>query len=496
MQKEMPSPLIPAFTLCADVKMGEVLLRAQPSGKVFHASIPIASCELQAQLMEDGKAWFSATTLTPAVQDKPLPKAQGTVPSLTVSLVKSLVGAGTLALPAAVACVGDAPGAVLPAAVALIVVMGMINAYFFSLTGQVCAWTGASTFTQAWERSVGTASSPVVATVVSVKTLLSCVAYSMILADSFQSLAVTAGFDVSRIDALLAVTFAALLPLCLMKDLSSLALFSLAGVCGFAFTAVIMVFRMGDGSYNLKNDSGRFLPDLADPLFPVFGTTGPKWQGLLVLACTLATAFVAHYNAPRFHAELADKERFDTVTYTSFGLTAVLMTVIAIAGYSTFGIASQPVILANYSPYDPLVTACRVAIAASLVMTFPLPFVGLRDGVLDAMQMPAAGRTDTKVSALSMALLATITCLAASVHDLSFLLAVSGGSISTAVSSVLPTMMYRAAVTKRTKFSMGANTANNHPLDHAKLATGLMFVCVATGATGVVLALQNSMVHA
>lgn len=489
--------------------------RTTSNRNVAQSPLPISNSKLHAQLIEDGKAWFSA--LTPALTNnnvKPLPKAvevKGTVPGLTVSLVKSLVGGGVLAIPAAVAALGDAPDAVLPVAVALIAVMGLINAYYFSLMGQVCAWTGASTFSQAWEKTVGAESSPIVAGIVSIKTLLSCLAYSMILGDSFQSLALTAGFDVSRTDALIAVTGTALLPLCLMKDLSSLAPFSLAGIAGFAFTAASMTARMNDGSYHLAPldtpTAGRFLQDLADPMVPSFGETGPELQGL-VLACTLATAFVAHYNAPRFHAELEQKESFDRVTYTSFGISASIMAVIAVAGYSTFGIASQPMILNNYSPYDPLVTACRAAIAASLVVTFPLPFVGLRDGVLDALKVPADERSDNvNVSALSVALLATITCMAASVHDLSLLLSVGGGTISTAVSSVFPTMMYRAAVAKQqqqqqTKTKQGdTNTASttskkiNRLLFDTKLATGLMGVCVATGATGVTLALQNHFVH-
>jgi amino acid permease len=476
---------------------------------------------LYAQLIEETKDRFSAReSIIPrfpfpkSSQDEAntaansIPSTKGSVSSLTVSLVKQIVGAGVLALPAAVAALGDDPSAVLPVALPLIGLMGAINAYYFSIMGHVCASTGASTFASAWERTVGPGTTPFVAGMISFKTLLSCLCYSMILGDSFQSLAVTFGWDhVSTAEALLAVTGTALLPLCLLKDLSSLAPFSLAGICGFAATAAAMSVRMTDGSYNVAPldtpSVGRFIQDLADPMIPNFGHGAIDGMQGLVLACTLATAFVSHYNAPRFHAELDDKSQFDTVTVTSFSISAAMMAFIAVTGYCTFGIASQPMILANYSPYDPLLTGCRAAIAASLVATFPLPFVGLRDGVLDALQVSKETRNDDlQMSALTVGLLAVITGLALSVHDLSLLLSVGGGTISTAVSSVLPTMMYRASVAQqkspntkkpiRSQSSSSKSTLLSMPsFDQTTFATSLMGVCVATGLTGVALALQS-----
>jgi amino acid permease len=375
--------------------------------------------------------------------------------------------------------------------------------------GKVCDWTGATTFSQAWERTMGPQTSSLFATIISVKTALSCLAYSMILGESFQSLAISAGFlDVTRTEALLAVTCTALVPLCLMKDLSSLAPFSFAGILGFAFTGAAMTLRAHDGSYHLAPidtiESGRYLIDIPDPYKPSFGETGPEIQGL-VLACTLATAFVSHYNAPRFHNELEQKEHFDTVTYTSFGISAALMAIIAVAGFTTFGIASAPVILNNYSPYDPLIGAGRTAIAASLVATFPFPFFGLRDSVWDAMNVPVAQRNSEEGSAnnilLTVTLLAVITAAATSVSDLSLLLSVGGGTIATAVYSVFPTIMFRAAVTNRQK-QLQQTTKKNDTIDfnqnyllNTNLATCLMSVCVMTGAAGVGLAIQNHIMH-
>jgi amino acid permease len=432
---------------------------------------------------------------------------KGSVVELTVSLVKSIVGGGVLAIPAAVSTLGDSPEQVLPIAVLLILVMGAINAYYFSLMGKVCEWTGTTTFSQAWECTMGSETSSLFASIISIKTALSCIAYSMILGESFQSLALSAGFiDVTRTDALLAVTLTALVPLCLLKDLSSLAPFSFAGILGFAYTGAAMMLRAHDGSYHLAPidaiESGRFLIDIPDPYKPCFGETGPTVQGL-ALACTLATAFVSHYNAPRFYNELDQKEQFNAVTYTSFGISAAVMAIIAVAGFTTFGAASAPVILNNYSPHDPLIFAGRVAIAASLVATFPFPFFGLRDSILDAMAVPVEHRNseegDMKNMILTISLLVVITTAALSVNDLSLLLSVGGGTIATAVYSVFPTIMFQAAVLKQQNQS-----CQKKPYSHRDeksyafdltLATSLMKLCVLAGATGVGLSIYNHGVH-
>ena len=76
------------------------------------------------------------------------------IPSEIFNLVKSIVGAGVLSLPAGIAAFGNAPSAVLPA-VALICIIGGFSAYGFSLIGRVCSYTGGKSYRGAWSESVG-----------------------------------------------------------------------------------------------------------------------------------------------------------------------------------------------------------------------------------------------------------------------------------------------------------------------------------------------------
>jgi len=172
--------------------------------------------------------------------------------------------------------------------------------------------------------------------------------------------------------------------------------------------------------------------------------------------------------------------------------------VVAVAGFLTFGTGSDGFILNNYSPYDPLIAASRGAIATSLVFTYPLPFVGFRDGVLDVVDVPEQDRTDGLVAAVTVALLAIVTAGAWLIRDLALVLSVGGGTFSTAVTAVFPTFMIRSIAFKdgqSNDVDDSISTTGGGGLSlqsEAALAQVLMWVCVGLGATGVFLALERA----
>jgi hypothetical protein len=196
------------------------------------------------------------------------------------------------------------------------------------------------------------------------KPAVGCFAYSMILAYSLSSLALTVGVGdyVSRNVALVGVTTIALLPLCLLDSMMALTPYSLICVVCLLFTAGVMVVRSLDGSYAVN--IGRYvdqIPALYDDVVPTAVTSSSSLMLVvdhasttdtsaligdvaatatttntdvvlssssvlssstsdhgIVLACTLATAFIAHYNAPRFYTELLDAtNRANTVDNNS-----------------------------------------------------------------------------------------------------------------------------------------------------------------------------------
>ena len=237
----------------------------------------------------------------PVVVSAPLRRSRGivnpdgaSIPNEVFNLVKAIVGVGVLSLPAGVAAFGSAPSAIIPAA-SLIAVIGILSGYGFQLIGKVCAYTGATSYREAWSKSVGPGSSWIPAWSTTCKTFLACLAFSMVLADTFSSL-----LETSRNETLLGVTLLVLLPLCLMKNLKSLAPFSLVGVMGMAYTAVAMTVRYLDGSYAFADEAnqGKFIAQLAGSLRPKFGNLGMESvlsPNALILVCMLSTAYMVGF---------------------------------------------------------------------------------------------------------------------------------------------------------------------------------------------------------
>lgn len=152
-----------------------------------------------------------------------------TIPNEVFNLVKSIVGAGVLSLPYGVAAFGNAPSALAPG-IGLIAVTGLISAYTFGLIGRICQKTKTSSYADAWDVAVGKSTSALIAFSCFFDCFMGNLSYSMILADTVANLAASAGYALTRTQALLGVTSVVLFPLCMLKNLSSLAPFSLVRI--------------------------------------------------------------------------------------------------------------------------------------------------------------------------------------------------------------------------------------------------------------------------
>lgn len=411
------------------------------------------------------------------------------MPNEIFNLVKSIVGAGVLSLPAGIAAFGNAPSAVLPA-VALICIIGGFSAYGFSLIGRVCSYTGGQSYRGAWSESVGDETSWIpgeyiiiydtfvsikcsylltlfitsifTAVTCTFKTCFAVLSYSMILGDTIRALLMTFGIQTTRTLALLGVTGTTLLPLCLLKNLSSLAPFSLAGIAGMFYTTVAMALRYLGGSYKMgvagtktaaAVPAGKYIADVATNYQPQFGNLGASAAlspNTFILICMLSTAYMAHFNAPKFFIELKDNtiKRYNTVVGTSFGISIFLFALIGALGFLTFGSASSGLILNNYAATDGLMSLSRFAVAFSIIFSFPLAFVGARDGWLDLLKVPMEKRTDSVLTKTTLAILGGITLIATQLKELAFIMSFAGATLGNALIYVYPSLMFRAAVKK------------------------------------------------
>lgn len=318
-----------------------------------------------------------------------------------------------------------------------------------------------------------------------VKPALGNLAYSMILADTSQSLFHTIGISMTRTVALLLITTIGILPLCLMKNLDALAPFSVLGTLGVLLIAFCMTIRYLDGSYDAALD-GRFLNDLEKQYQPKFGGCNGAWtSSVLIFAAMSFEAYVAHYNAPRFMSELKDANmhRFRIVVGNAFGISTLIYVWITAMGFLTFGANCNGYILNNYSTNDKLATICRLAIAFSILFTYPITFMGFRDGLMDVIELPQEKQTATNINIISIFLVLLVTILAAVFKDLGTINAVGGGTLATLIVFVFPTLMYRKVIIEMP--SPGEER-------EVKVVVVLMILGVIMGFIGVIVELQRS----
>mmetsp|Transcript_71841 Transcript_71841/g.208067 ORF Transcript_71841/g.208067 Transcript_71841/m.208067 type:complete len:468 (-) Transcript_71841:22-1425(-) len=380
------------------------------------------------------------------------------IPSEVFNLIKSIVGAGVLSLPAGVAAFGNAPSAVLPAT-ALIALMGTISAYTFGLIGRVNRATNTVSYSDAWDETVGKKSSFIIAFSCFIDCFFGNLSYSMILADTMVNLLASVGIAVSRTQSLLGFTGIVLLPLCLMKNLASLAPFSLVGITGMLYTTFAMVMRYVSGAYAVPN--GKFLATALTA--PVFGKAGAKAvlsAKSLILTCMLSNAYIAHFNAGKYLAELKNNTlgRFNQVIAWSFGAAITLYSIITAVGFLTFGAASNGLILNNYSNKDLLMSFSRIAVAISVTGSYPLLFDGTRDGLLDLFKVPKDKRDNALLNKYTFGILAFTTFAASRLTDLGLVASIGGATFGTALVFIYPAIMFLKVQAKRGKQGSAEST--------------------------------------
>jgi len=354
------------------------------------------------------------------------------------SLAKTIVGASCFGLPAAIASFGNAPSAVISASM-LILLSGAMSGYGFSLIGRVCAYTGARSYSECWENTI----SPKSAWLVSAASILLCLsallAYTMVLTATTSSL-----FGIAKPQALVALMVGVLLPLCRLKELKRLAPFAMMGIGAMVYTVTAMGFRYFTGAYA----AGGAFQAGTGAVFGTVGAAGIFSPSAFVLIAMLSTAFSSHYNAPKFYNELRNNtiKRFSIVVASGYSLAAMMYVLVATFGFLTFGPSSATMILQDYAVQDKFMSLSRLAVAASLLTSYPLTFTGVRDSVLDITKV--TNRTNKVLDITTVGLLTFLGILSLTVKDLGAVWAIGGATYGTALTVLIPPVMFIQCVRK------------------------------------------------
>jgi amino acid permease len=364
---------------------------------------------------------------------------RASIPALALSLTKTIVGASCFGLPGAIALFGGSnPAALIPASL-MISSVGAMSAYGFSLVGRVCAYTGAKSYQEAWEKTL----SPRSAWVVSAASMLVCtsatLAYTMVLVQTLHR-----SLHLPKLASLISLTIGVLFPLCRLKRLSLLAPFSLVGIVSVLYTVLVMGLRCLQGSYAV---GGQYFHS-SRPITDTIIEAGGGISSAAVLLSMLATAFSCHYNAPKIYRELENNTipRFRRVVTSGFLGAGAIYLAIAAFGYLTFGKYALPMVLHNYSYSDKLINIARMMVSVSLLTSYPMCFVGLREGLLDILKIKS--RSSRTIDIATSFLLTFIGTMSMVVKDLGAVWSIGGATYGTALTIYIPQAMFLAHALK------------------------------------------------
>ena len=373
------------------------------------------------------------------------PGPQASVASSSFNVAKNILGAGILSLGSGVAFFSDSATGMYPAT-ALCVIMGLMSTYAFKLIGEMCGKTQSDTLDAAWRKTVGARSAPVISASITSLCFAAALAYSIIIGDTAASLAATFELPAKladRSNLLLLISTAVLLPLCSLKSLAALAPFSILGLGGILYTAVVMGIRLFEKSYL---PGGKFHESIVDAAKPSFNVNGASAIKALVLTSMLSTNYICHYNAPRFYAEIKSGgigeslRRFNKASNYGFIGAMIVSCLMMGLGFFSFGGNTMGYILNNYASNDVLATGARIAIGGALITSYPFTFFALRDGLMDI-----AGIQENKRQALmgplTIGCLSVLTSLALVLRDVGFVVSIGGALFGSLLIFIVPTMM-------------------------------------------------------
>ena len=195
------------------------------------------------------------------------------------TIVANTIGAGLLSLPFTVQRAGLIPGVI------ALAVTGTANLVGALLLARCSHLSGASTFKDILDATLGTRTVTILCVVLSIYTLGSCASYVVVVADVLKELfeGRAGGEFLARPSlALPAVAALVLFPLSLLRDLSSLRITSTLSLLCIVYTSLLVV-------------CSAFMGPLAAREYIVTEKSGP---GVFVGLPISLVAFTMHYNVP------------------------------------------------------------------------------------------------------------------------------------------------------------------------------------------------------
>ena len=402
------------------------------------------------------------------------------------NLLKNAVGAGVFSISSKIISV-SADRSTISKGILLIAMMGMWATYNFWILGETCAMTSSKTYGESWANTVSKKSEWIVQMVVTLSPIVSSLANTIVLTDILGMLLRNVGFPIwlygNRNLVIFLLGAFILYPLCTLRDLSALGSVSVAGLLGQLVAMLALGVRLLDQSYR---PGGAYFLDAFRGLTPkfelsAFPSTPVNPMSWFVFASLLSYCFVTHYNAPRFYSELEkrDSGRFLKLSSIAFGSASVVYIISMLLGVTLFGSNVQSFLLNNLAARDPLALVARTCFGASVLASFPLIFISVRNWFVGLFSSKIKGK-EVGIRPVSFVLLSGICLLASAFKDIAFIGALSGGVLGSSMMLIFPPIMYIRALQKKAVKEKSALPLGTIALNLILLAAGITLALLGT----------------
>eukprot|EP00912_Choanoflagellata_sp_UC4_P001383 UC4_evm1s858 len=159
----------------------------------------------------------------------------------------------------------------------------------------------------------------------------------------------------------------------------------------------------------------------------------------------MTSAYVCHHNTFLVYDSLdgASYPKFSKVTHSAVSSSAILMLVLGLGGYGTFGEAVTGNVLDNFSANDTVVNIARFFYACTVVLTYPIELFVAREVVENYFFPEKVGHLSLRLHVgitLALSLFAYLISIAT--EDLGFILGLNGALCASCVAYVLPGLCF------------------------------------------------------
>ncbi|MES1915617.1 MAG: hypothetical protein MHM6MM_007537 [Cercozoa sp. M6MM] len=385
---------------------------------------------------------------------------QSDMKATMTNVMNNVMGAGLLTLPW-----GMRQGSIIPS-IFFMIVTGVLGAYAMYLIARCCDAAKEYTFHGLWTKCWGKRNKWLVNLILFLTVCGTCISYAVLIGNFLLDVSanwIECGDEELQEDCPLLrqrwfvvglSVLLVVLPLASLKSLHSLRFTSVLGVAAILYTLFLVIISSAQRDGN------------SDTVH-VFRVT----QNLFTAIALMNVSYTCHYNGARYYGEMRDRSprKFMKTVAMSFGGCFVVYLAVSLAGYLEFGHATEGDILKNY-PNDALqFIIARVAMAACIIFTFPLPFNSLRQNLDSLMFKPPV--SNLRHYGITVAMVAITTIVGIAFPKVEIVLAYKGATLGTLIVYVIPAWMYLKLVPQKRALDKFGPLA-------------LIFFGVATGITG------------